>query len=104
MEQQEIRSASRRQLLSLGGAAGVIALLDAPQTAMAADTHPAPFVQNVSDFGAAGDAVTDDTAAFQKALDAVSTAGGGTVYAPPGRYLFRGTLSGSERRYAARLL
>jgi hypothetical protein len=93
MEKQEMRFASRRQLLSLGGAAGAMALLDAPQTAVAAHGHPGPIAENVRDFGAAGDAASDDTAAFQRALDAVSKAGGGTVYAPPGRYLFRGTLS-----------
>ncbi len=40
-----------------------------------------------------GDGATDDTAAFQRALDAASKAGGGTVYAPSGRYLCRGTLA-----------
>lgn len=48
--------------------------------------------ENVRKFGAAGDAVKDDTAAFQQALDSAHRAGGGTVYAPPGRYLFRGSI------------
>jgi hypothetical protein len=60
-------------------------------TSAAAPAHPEPAAQNVKNFGAAGHAATDDTAAFQRALDAVSHAGGGAVYAPPGRYLFRGT-------------
>ncbi|MCX6622455.1 MAG: glycosyl hydrolase family 28-related protein, partial [Acidobacteria bacterium] len=38
-------------------------------------------------FRARGDGKTDDTAAFQKALDAAAAAGGGTVFAPAGRYL-----------------
>ncbi|HLQ76555.1 MAG TPA: glycosyl hydrolase family 28 protein [Terriglobia bacterium] len=38
-------------------------------------------------FGAIGDAKTKDTAAFQRALDAASTAGGGDVEVPPGEYL-----------------
>lgn len=42
---------------------------------------------NVLAFGAAGDGVTDDTPAFQDALDALDAAGGGTLRIPPGRYL-----------------
>ncbi|MGA9779581.1 MAG: glycoside hydrolase family 28 protein [Limisphaerales bacterium] len=37
--------------------------------------------------GAAGDGTTKDTAAFQKALDACATAGGGEVIVPAGNYL-----------------
>lgn len=47
----------------------------------------------VQDYGAAGDGRTDDTAAFQKALDAAGTAGGGVVYAGRGNYFFRGHLN-----------
>jgi len=47
---------------------------------------------NVTDFGATGDGAADDTGAFQKALDAAGKAGGGEVYAPPGRYRFVGSL------------
>jgi len=48
---------------------------------------------NVRSFGAAGDGQTDDTAAFQKALDAAAKAGGGVVYAPVGNYFFAGNLN-----------
>jgi hypothetical protein len=48
---------------------------------------------NVRSFGAAGDGQTDDTAAFQKALDAAGKAGGGVVYAPVGNYFFAGSLN-----------
>ena len=41
---------------------------------------------SVKDFGAVGDGTTDDTAAIQAAIDAVQTAGGGTVYVPKGQY------------------
>lgn len=40
----------------------------------------------VTNFGAKGDGKTDDTPAFQRALDAVGKAGGGIVYAPCGNY------------------
>jgi hypothetical protein len=48
---------------------------------------------NVRDFGAVGDGKTDDTEAFQKALDTAGKTGGGTVYAPRGNYLFGGHLN-----------
>ena len=48
---------------------------------------------NVRDYGAAGDGKTDDTAAFQKALDTAGRANGGVVYAPRGNYLFAGHLN-----------
>lgn len=48
---------------------------------------------NVRSFGAAGDGQTDDTAAFQKALDVAEKAGGGIVYAPRGNYFFAGSLN-----------
>src|SRR5512137_1095811 len=48
---------------------------------------------DVRDFGAAGDGKTDDTGAFQKALDSAGKNGGGTVYAPRGNYHFAGHLN-----------
>lgn len=45
------------------------------------------FNVKAPNFGAAGDGVTDDTTAYEAALDAAIAAGGGTVYFPPGRYL-----------------
>ena len=47
---------------------------------------PAPIF-DVRKFGAAGDGTTLDTVAIQKAIDAASAAGGGTVLLPPGSYL-----------------
>lgn len=43
-------------------------------------------VFNVKDYGAVGDASTNDTAAILAAVVACGTAGGGTVWIPPGTY------------------
>ena len=56
-----------------------------------------PYVESgdivsVTDFGAKGDGKTDDTQAFQKALDSFGNQGG-TVYVPRGAYLFAGNLN-----------
>src|SRR5215831_10101964 len=42
---------------------------------------------NIRDFGATGDGKTLDTAAVQKAIDACTAAGGGTVLVPPGDFV-----------------
>ena len=52
---------------------------------------------NVLQFGAKGNGRTDNTKAFQTALDAAGAAGGGTVFAPPGDYRFAGTHEISTR-------
>ncbi len=46
-----------------------------------------PNVFNVKNYGAVGDGLTLDTAAINKAKEACSSAGGGTVYFPAGTYL-----------------
>ena len=43
--------------------------------------------KNVRDFGAVGNGSTPDTTAIQNAVNAVISAGGGTVYFPAGNYL-----------------
>ncbi len=64
----------------------VTAALLAPAVA-AADAY------SVRDYGAKGDGRTDDTVAFQKALDTAGQAGGGVVLAPRGNYFFAGHLN-----------
>ena len=70
--------------------------------ALAAGTNNSPSsatstnVFDVREFGAKGDGVTKDTAAIQKALDACTTAGGGTVLVPLGIYLTGSLALGSN--------
>ena len=51
------------------------------------------YTCDVFEHGAMGDGTTDDTKAFQAAIDAVYKKGGGTVYVPAGQYLIKGSLS-----------
>ncbi len=54
---------------------------------------PADSRYNVVAYGAPSDASADATPAFQEAIDAAHRAGGGTVFAPRGRYRFDGALT-----------
>jgi autotransporter-associated beta strand protein len=48
-------------------------------------------VTTPQEYGAVGDGITDDSAAFQRAINAVYNAGGnggGVIYIPPGQYAF----------------
>lgn len=53
------------------------------------------MVADITQYGAKGDGVTDDTAAIQRAIDAVAAAGGGKVYLP---YTTNGYLVASPGR------
>lgn len=52
----------------------------------AAETATVTGALNVKDFGATGDGKTLDTEAINRAIEAASAAGGGTVYLPAGTY------------------
>jgi len=54
---------------------------------------------SVTDYGATGDGTTNDTTAIQLAFTTVRTAGGGSVYFPPGTYIVdRSIRIGSKTR------
>lgn len=82
------RTTSRRQLIRTAGAATLAAsaLGVATQQATAAPTSDA-LVVDVTDHGALGDGVTDDTAAFQTAIDVIADAGAGTLLIPARTYV-----------------
>ncbi|MCP8890718.1 right-handed parallel beta-helix repeat-containing protein [Sphingomonas faeni] len=69
--------------LSLGTGIATIAL---PACAQRSATSR---VFDVRDFGARGDNTSNDAPAFQRAIDAAATAGGGTVRFGPGTFLLR---------------
>ena len=75
----------------------VFALILAALSLCVAADQPVPVtgvkgMYLVTDFGAKGDGVTDDTQAFKDALKAAGDAGGGVVFAPTGDYLIKGNL------------
>jgi hypothetical protein len=70
------------QIRSLIGSLGLFV-----QLAQAAALTGAPAVFNIRDHGAAGDGLTLDTAAIQRALDAARDATQGVVVFPAGRFL-----------------
>lgn len=73
---------------------GMVFPWNIPESAAAEKTGGFDYV-NVKDFGAAGDGVTDDTKAIQKAVNSV---GRGAAYIPEGRYLITSPIKLSYRR------
>jgi polygalacturonase len=76
----------RRDLLKLAGSGLAVGAL--PIAASASEGRPALNLGNfnVRNFGAVGDGKTIDSPAIQRAIDAASEAGGGTIYFPGGVY------------------
>ena len=85
---------SRRDVLARATAAGALAGLGSSvlPSAAAAGADERPTSRGVLDFGAVGDGKADDTAAFQRALDAAALTGG-VVPVPVGNFLVRGHLT-----------
>lgn len=83
---------SRRDLLHLGAGAGITGVFAKRELAIESPGIHSAWI-NVSEFGAIADGTTNNTDFFQRALDRAHKAGGGFVYAGPGKYLFRGSLT-----------
>ena len=78
---------NRRAALASAGLA-MLGVTLPPESKASESTRPASdHCLNVRSFGAKGDGKTDDTRAFQTALDQAHAARGGAVFVPPGRYL-----------------
>jgi hypothetical protein len=59
-----------------------------------------PIMTNVRDYGARGDSVTDDSAAFVAAFNALPAATGGTIFVPRGNYVLNSPLTFSLKQVA----
>jgi Pectate lyase superfamily protein len=84
---------SRRTMLQWGIGAGAMAVAQPGMANHIQASSQVTSAMTVFDFGAMADGQTDNTSAFQYALDNAHKAGGGCVYAPPGKYLFRASLT-----------
>jgi hypothetical protein len=73
----------RRDIFTLGGVAALAARGASRTSGQSESDH----FFNARAFGATGDGKTKDSPAIQKAIDACTASGGGTVYVPPGTYL-----------------
>ena len=70
----------------------VMSTLWAPGGVAGAATFAGTYVVTDPPFGAAGDGIADDTAAFASAMTAAAAAGGGVVTVPAGTYRIAGTI------------
>ncbi len=79
----------RRDFLKIGAAGAAGSVLVGGSQVFASPQQPTPPGDNfnVRSFGATGDGKTIDTPAINRAIDAASAAGGGTVIFPAGSYL-----------------
>ncbi|MCC6483919.1 MAG: hypothetical protein IT209_03645 [Armatimonadetes bacterium] len=71
----------------------VVALMAMPARAFAGNPPQHPASLDVMDYGAKGDGKSDDTSAFQKAIDEANALGGCVVTVPRGDFLIKGHLT-----------
>jgi hypothetical protein len=71
----------------------LVACLALPTALGAQSPSPLGSLWSVMEFGAVADGETDNTQAFQSAMDHAWEQGGGVVWAPTGRYAFAGSLN-----------
>jgi polygalacturonase len=90
-----ITSMMRETILGIAVVLGGLSLSAADTNPPAAAMGSRVFL-NVRDSGARADGKIKDTAAFQKALDACATNGGGTVMVPAGNYLIGSIVIGAN--------
>jgi len=83
------KSARRTFLKSAGAGLACSGLLALPTASLGepVTTAAKPSVFDVTKFGARGDGKTLDTPAINRAIEAATAAGGGTVHFPAGTYL-----------------
>jgi len=84
-----------RCAVALTASAVCLMVCGMPASAASRGDHPASL--SVMDFGAKGDGKTDDTAAFQKAIDRAFEKGGCVISVPRGDFLIKGSLTVKER-------
>lgn len=90
----EITASRRTALKTIGTAAlagGALCVSERPAHADPGPHDTGHGAVDVLDHGAAGDGTTDDTDAFQSAIDAIAEAGGGTLKVPPKTYVLAPT-------------
>lgn len=86
-DQESTEDATRRKFFKFGAGAAFAALTTASIDAQAITPSTTWGLANVKDFGARGNGVNPDQAAFQNAMNyAVNNKWGG-IYVPPGQYL-----------------
>ena len=87
MTERDLRQGRRDFFKVAGGGMGALAVAAPPLRAQAAPPPSGAARFDVTAFGAIGDGKTIASPAINRALEAASAAGGGTVHVPAGQYL-----------------